>query len=137
MAYPTTATDSHRVRVFGSIFDQVGNIVESAELTTSGVSLLGDCNRNEENSTGDLIGEPRSTTAAVQFKNRSMGDYRLVDNSILTDYFDGSLQVIQSLYSANGYSRLVDNSADNNFGTYDLGGLESYRMDVIFKDNLD
>lgn len=137
LAYPTTALDPHEVNISGSIFDQAGNTVESAELTTAGVFPNGDCNRNESNSTGDLMGEPRSTTATVTFENRAGGDYRLVDNTAMVDYCDGSFLGSGSDYSANGLPRPVDSTIGNLLGHYDLGGLERYASDLIFKDGFD
>jgi len=137
IAYPTTSLDPHEVNISGSIFDQAGDTVESAELTTAGVFPNGDCNRNEFNSTGDLMGKPRSTTATVDFENRSGGDYRLVDNTSLVDFCDGSFLGVGSNYSANGLPRPVDSTISNLFGTYDLGGLERYDSDLIFKDGFD
>ncbi len=137
LAYPTTSTDPHEVNISGSIFDQAGSTVESAELTTFGVLPNGDCNRNEANSTGDLIGEPRSTTTAVTFVNRAGGDFRLIDNTAMVDYCDGSFLGVASNYSANGLPRPVESSKTNVYGSYDLGGLERYDSDLIFKDGFD
>lgn len=137
LAYPTTSADPHEVTISGSIFDQAGTTVESAELTTSGQFPVGDCNRNESNSTGDLIGEPRSTTDAVTFENRASGDYRLVDNTGMVDFCDGSFLGVGSNYSANGLPRPVNSSIGNFYGSYDLGGLERYDSDLIFKDGFD
>ena len=137
LSYPTTWSDPHEVNISGSIFDQAGDTVESAEVTTSGVFPNGDCNRNEFNSTGDLMGEPRSTTGTVTFEDRGGGDYRIVDNTSMVDYCDGSFLGIGSNYSANGLPRPVDSSISDLFGQYDLGGLERYDDDLIFKDGFD
>jgi predicted outer membrane repeat protein len=137
LAYPTTSLNPHEVNISGSIFDQAGDTVESAELTTAGVFPNGDCNRNEFNSTGDLMGEPRSTTATVNFENRVGGDYRIVDNTSMVDYCDGSFLGAGSNFSANGLPRPVNSSIANIHGIYDLGGLERYDSDLIFKNGFD
>lgn len=137
LAYPTTSANPHEVNISGSIFDQAGDTVESAELTTSGVSPNGDCNRNELNSTGDLMGEPRSTTDPVAFEDRAGGDYRIVETTAMIDYCDGSFLGVGSNYSANGLPRPVNSTTLNLFGIYDLGGLERYDSDLIFKDGFD
>lgn len=138
LAYPTTSAGVNEVTVSGSIFDQAGSTVESALLTTAGQLPVGDCNRNEANSMGDLVGQARSTSQTVLFEDRAGGDYRLLDVSLLVDYCDGSILGGDSNHSANGYSRPVDNVVSANlFGSYDLGGLERYGLDVIFADDFE
>jgi predicted outer membrane repeat protein len=137
LAYPTTATEAHEVTVSGSVFDQAGSTVESALLTTAGQLPVGDCNRNEANSTGNLAGQPRSTSLVVQFEDRAGGDYRLLEGSSLVDYCDGSILGVGSNHSANGFVRPINDAVSNTFGTYDLGGLEWYALDVIFDDDFE
>lgn len=137
MAYPTTSSDSHIVQVSGSIFEHPGSTMPSAELTTSGPFPSGDCNRNEPGSTGDLIGQSRSTTTAVLFEDQVSGDYRLQDNSVLIDWCHWSFLGSDSDYSANGLPRPIDHSISNLHGIYDLGGLERYELDLIFADDFD
>ena len=55
----------------------------------------------------------------------------------MVDYCDGSFLGIGSNYSANGLPRPVDSSISDLFGQYDLGGLERYDDDLIFKDGFD
>ena len=126
------------LRVSGSIFEHPGSILPSAELTTEGPIPLGDCNRNESNSTGDLIGQPRSSTAPVFFENRSAGDYRLLTASEFIDFCNWSILGTPSNVSANGLPKPIDHPLNNNlYGTYDLGGLERYEFDLIFANGLD
>lgn len=135
MAYPSTSADGHEVLISGSIFEHPGDTMPSAELTTAGPFPVGDCNRNELNSTGDLIGQPRSNTFVIAFEDRVGGDYRLQETSFPVDRCDSSFMGILSNVSANGFPRPVDNTVPDVNGPYDLGGLERYEMDVIFKDN--
>ena len=135
MAYPTTSADGNEVLVSGSIFDHIGSDIPSAELTTAGQFPAGDCNRNEPNSMGDLVAQPRSVGSLVAYEDRDNGDYRLEGASALVDFCDGSFMGLGSNVSANGLPRPVDNSIVDAFGTYDLGGLERYDSDLIFKDN--
>lgn len=136
MAYPTTSADGNEVLVSGSIFDHPGGSLPSAELTTAGQFPTGDCNRNEPSSTGDLIGQPRSDFSVVAFEDRAGGDYRLQSGSIHLDYCSGSFLGLESNVSANGLPKPIDDSSISNlYGTYDLGGLERYDLDLIFKDN--
>jgi len=137
LAYPTTSSDAHIVNVSGSIFEHPGSSVASAELTTAGVFPSGDCNRNEPDSTGDLIGQSRSTISSVLFEDQASGDYRLQNNSALVDWCNWSYLGSDSDYSANGLPRPIDNSISNLHGTYDLGGLERYELDGIFSDDFD
>lgn len=135
MAYPTTSLDGNEVRVSGSIFVHSDDTLPSAELTTAGQLPVGDCNRNEPNSTGDLVAQPRSLGTVVSFEDQPGGDYRIVDNTAFIDYCNGSFLGLGSNVSANGLPRPVDNSRPNSNGTYELGGLERYKLDLIFKDN--
>lgn len=138
MAYPNTSSEGNEVTVSGSIFSHPGTAVASAELTTDGQLPVGDCNRNEPGSTGDLIGQPRSTTQTVFFENSAAGDYRLLNNSTLVDWCTGSFLGSASNHSANGFARPVDSSVvPNLYGSYDMGGLERYELDLIFADDLD
>jgi|GEM_PF-1723780 len=137
IAYPDTPLDAHEVRIFGSIFDQAGSTVPSAELTTTGTFPVGDCNRNEPSSTGDLAGEPRSTTTAPAFVNAGAGDYRLSSGSAMVDYCDWSILGSESNFSANGLSRPNDVPEPNQFGAYDLGGIELHDPDFIFQDRFE
>lgn len=137
MAYPTTSADGNEVTVSGSVFEHPGSTLPSVELTTAGQLPVGDCNRNESSSTGDLIGQPRSDTVAVLFEDQPGGDYRLQDNSYYVDWCTGSFLGIASNYSANGLPRPIDNSLANLYGTYDLGGLERYQLDLIFEDGFE
>jgi nitrogen fixation protein len=137
IAYPDTPTEPHGVRIFGSIFDQAGGTVPSAELTTSGAFPTGDCNRNEPSSSGDLAGEPRSTTTTPSFVNAGAGDYRLSPGSALVDYCDWSTLGSESNFSANGLSRPNDLSQPNQFGAYDLGGIERHEPGDIFRDRFE
>jgi len=137
MVYPTTSSDGNAVTVSGSIFEHEGTTLPSAELTTVGQLPTGDCNRNEVDSTGDLIGQSRSTTIVGNFVDRNGGDYRLLPNSLLSDWCDSSFLGLDSNHSANGFARPIDNIIGNLFGTYDLGGLEVHELDLIFKDGFD
>ncbi len=130
-----TVSTGNEVLISGSIFEHFNETLPAAELTTTGQFPVGDCNRVEPNSTGDLFGQPRSPSYDVIFENRALGDYRLVDDSPLIDWCDSSLMGLGSNYSANGFSRPVDSAeVDNVSGTYDLGALERYELDLIFKD---
>lgn len=133
LTYPTTSSDFHEVRVMGSIFDQAGDATASAELTTSGQAPIGDCNRNEVNATGDIAGASRSVTTTVNLVDRNSGDYRLQNSSSLNDFCNGSFLGAGSNYSANGFQRPIDIGVANNYGSYDLGGLETHDLDLIFK----
>ncbi len=135
VSYPTTSNDGHEVLVSGSIFEHAGNTLPSAELTTFGAFPVGDCNRNESASTGDLIGQPRSYTFAIAFEDQAGGDYRLQEFSFPVDRCDSSFMGVLSNVSANGLPRPFDNSVPNVNGPYDLGGLERHDFDLIFKDN--
>lgn len=138
VSYPTTFGDFHEVRITGSIFDQNGDNTPSAELTSANGQLpVGDCNRNEPSSTGDLAGQPRSVGTAVSMVDRSNGDFRLQSNSVLNDFCDGSALGVGSNYSANGFQRPVDAPISNLHGTYDLGGLETHDLDLIFADGFE
>ena len=135
LKYPTTAADGHQTRIFGNIFDEQGDTVESAVLTGMGTLPVGDCNRNEFNSTGDLVGQPRSDTASVQYLDRPGGDFRLDPASAYIDYCDGSFLGAGSNTSASGFARPNDlPDVLNVFGSYDLGGIEYHLPDLIFTD---
>jgi len=136
MSYPSTSADGNEVLISGSIFDHPGSTIPSAVLTTSGQPPTGDCNRNEPNSIGDdLVGQSRSGTGLVAYEDRTGGDYRLENFSTYVDYCDSSFMGLLSDVSANGLPKPVDNTISNVHGTYDLGGLERYDFDLIFKDN--
>jgi hypothetical protein len=138
IAYPDTPGGPHETRIFGSIFDQVGNTVASAELTTAGQLPTADCNRNEENSTGDLAGGPRSTSAAPVFIDRNAGDFRLEpEASPQVDFCDWSILGSLSNHSANGLNRPNDLPAGNLYGAWDLGGIEYYAPGPIFADRFE
>lgn len=137
IAYPDTPSDPHGVRIFGSIFDQAGGSVPSAELTTAGAFPTGDCNRNEPSSSGDLAGQPRSTGTTPSFVDAGAGDYRLTPDSALVDYCDWSTLGTESNFSANGLSRPNDVFEPNLFGEYDLGGIEFHGADAIFQDRFE
>jgi len=138
LSYPTTSADDHQVTVTGSIFDHAGDTIPGAELTTSGPSVVADCNRYEPASTGELAGAPRSTVLLPQFENPLIGDYRLQEGTAFVDWCDASYMGIESNQSANGYARPKDDLARNNHhGSYDLGGLEYYREDGIFATDFD
>ncbi len=138
IAYPTTSEDPHETRIFGSIFDQAGNTVESAELTTFGQFPTADCNRNEENSAGDLAGGPRSTTAPPFFVDRNAGDFSLDPGaSSMVDHCDWSTLGSLSNHSANGLDRPNDVSAANLHGAWDLGGIEYHALGSIFADRFE
>ncbi|WP_223789905.1 hypothetical protein [Marinicella meishanensis] len=133
VAYPTTFGDVHEVLVVGSIFYEFNGFTESVDLTTLGADPVGDCNRIDP--LGSFALEPRSTDQTPSFVDRAAGDYRLVNT--LVDYCDSSLLGVRSNTSANGLARPVDNSRPNLHGSYDLGGLESYPLDLIFADDFD
>ncbi len=135
MSYPTTSADGNEVLISGSIFDHSSNTIPSAKLTTAGQLPIGDCNRNAPSSTGDLVAEPRSVGSIVAYEDRAGGDYRLQDTSTFVDFCNGSFMGLGSNYSANGFAKPIDNNISNLHGTYDLGGLERYDLDLIFKDN--
>lgn len=137
IAYPDTPSDPHGVRIFGSIFDQAGGTVASAELTTTGTFPTGDCNRNEPSSSGDLVGEPRSTQSSPSFVDAGAGDYRLASDSEMVDYCDWSTLGTESNFSANGLVRPNDVSEPNLFGDYDLGGIEFHGAVAIFQDRFE
>lgn len=90
LSYPTTSADDHQVTVSGSIFDHAGDTIAGAELTTSGPSVVADCNRHEPASTGELAGAPRSTVLLPQFENPGVGDYRLQEGTALVDWCEAS-----------------------------------------------
>lgn len=132
VAYPTTAGASHQVRIVGNIFVHDPMTTVSAQLTTSGSPIIGDCNRVETATDGDLGGQPRTTTAPAVFINEPAGDYRLVDGSGLADYCDNSVLGSGANYTARGAVRPYDVSSLDLFGDYDLGGIESQPEDLIF-----
>ena len=135
MAYPSTSNDGNEVLVSGSIFDHANNALPSVELTTAGQYPVGDCNRNAPSATGDIVAAPRSLGSIVAYEDRAGGDYRLQENSTFVDFCNGSFMGLLSNVSANGLPKPVDNARSNAYGTYDLGGLERYDLDLIFKDN--
>lgn len=138
IAYPDTPGGPHETRIFGSIFDQAGNTVSSAELTTTGQLPSADCNRNEQNSTGDLVGGSRSTTASPAFVDRNAGNFELdPGSSSMIDYCDWSTLGSLSNHSANGLDRPNDVAAANLHGAWDLGGIEYYAAGSIFADRFE
>lgn len=137
LSFPTTWPDGHSVTVSGSIFEQAGNTIAGAELTTSGQFPAGDCNRIETASTGDLVGGTRSTSNSPTFINQAAGDYRIADFSSMIDRCDWSYLGSESNVSANGFVRPVDSDYVDLYGSYDLGGLEHYELDLIFADDFD
>jgi hypothetical protein len=137
IAYPDTPGGPHETRIFGSIFDQAGNTVASAELTTAGQFPAADCNRNEANSTGDLAGGSRSTSALPAFVDRNAGGFGLLPTSAMIDYCDWSTLGSLSNHSANGLNRPNDVPAVNLHGAWDLGGIEYYPVGAIFSDRFE
>ncbi len=133
VAYPTTFSDIHEVLVVGSIFYEFNGSTEAVTLTTLGSTPDGDCNRVDP--LGSFALEPRSTSQTPDFVDRVSGDYRLVNTFV--DYCNSSLLGSRSNYSANGLIRPVDDAWPNLHGTYDLGGLERYDLDLIFADGFE